>query len=79
MAETVPGFSPFRTKMTVLISSPDIQVYYHCDVPGQTLWQVRGNKTVSVYPNRAPFLEQAALERIVLHHPPRGCSRRFAS
>ena len=79
MAETVPGFSPFRTKMTVLISSPDIQVYYHCDVPGQTLWQVRANKTVSAYPNRAPFLEQAALERIVLHHPPRGCSRRFAS
>lgn len=66
MADTVPGFRPFRTKMTVLISSPNIQVYYHCDVPGQTLWQVRGNKSVYVYPNHAPFLEQAALERIVL-------------
>jgi hypothetical protein len=66
MAETVPGFRPFRKKMTVLISSPNIQVYYHCDVPGQTLWQVKGNKSVYVYPNRAPYLEQAALERIVL-------------
>lgn len=66
MAARVPGFQPFRTKMTVLISSPRIQVYYHCDVPGQTLWQVRGNKSVYVYPSRAPFLEQPALERIVL-------------
>jgi hypothetical protein len=66
MAAAVPGFSPFREKMTVLISSPNIQVYYHCDVPGQTLWQVKGNKSVYVYPNHAPYLEQAALERIVL-------------
>ena len=66
MSDTVPGFQPFRKKMTVLISSPNIQVYYHCDIPGQSLWQVRGNKTVYVYPNRAPYLEQPALERIVL-------------
>jgi hypothetical protein len=66
MAERVPGFRPSRKKMTVLISSPNIQVYYHCDVPGQTLWQVKGNKSVFVYPNHAPYLEQAALERIVL-------------
>jgi hypothetical protein len=66
MAAKVPGFRPFRKKMTVLISSPNIQVYYHSDVPGQTLWQVRGNKHVYVYPNREPYLEQAALERIVL-------------
>ena len=37
LAHSVPGFRPFRKKMTVLISSPNIQVYYHCDVPGQTL------------------------------------------
>ena len=66
MAEKVPGFRPFRKKMTVLISSPNIQVYYHCDIPGQTLWQVRGNKSVYVYPNHEPYLEQPALERIVL-------------
>lgn len=66
MADKVPGFRPFRTKMTVLISSPNIQVYYHCDIPGQSLWQVRGNKSVYVYPNRPPYLEQPALERIVL-------------
>lgn len=66
MSAQVPGFQPFNKKMTVLISSPKIQVYYHCDVPGQTLWQVRGNKSVYVYPAKAPYLEPAALERIVL-------------
>lgn len=62
----VPGLGTFRQKMSILISSPNVQVYYHADVPGQTLWQVRGSKRVWVYPNRAPFLPQPALERIVL-------------
>ena len=66
IAHRQPGFRPHLEKMTILISSPNIQVYYHCDIPGQTLWQVRGNKKVYVYPNRPPFLDQASLERIAL-------------
>lgn len=66
MAEQVPGFKPYGQKMSILISSPNIQVYYHCDVPGQTLWQVRGNKHVYVYPNASPYIDRASLERIVL-------------
>ena len=62
----VPGFKSFKQKMTILISSPKVQVYYHADVPGQSLWQVRGTKRVWVYPNRAPFLPQDGIERIVL-------------
>lgn len=61
-----PGFTTSFEKMTILISSPKIQVYYHCDIPGQSLWQVRGTKRVFVYPNREPYLQQPALERIVL-------------
>jgi hypothetical protein len=66
MHRTVPGFRTDFRKMTLLISSPKVQVHYHCDIPGQTLWQVRGEKRVYVYPNRAPFLDQEALERIAL-------------
>lgn len=66
MEELVPGFRSYKQKMSILISSPRVQVYYHADVPGQTLWQVRGHKRVHVYPNTAPFLAQDALERIVL-------------
>ncbi|TDH58463.1 hypothetical protein E2C06_32470 [Dankookia rubra] len=60
------GFHSSFEKITVLISSPRIQVYYHCDIPGQTLWQVRGNKTVYVYPAEAPFLDRPTLENIAL-------------
>ncbi|MEO1710026.1 MAG: hypothetical protein AAFR70_07145 [Pseudomonadota bacterium] len=62
----VPGFKSFKQKLSILISSPKVQVYYHADVPGQTLWQVRGEKRVYVYPNTAPFLPQDRLEKIVL-------------
>ena len=62
----VPGFSPRNMRAGVLISSPRAQVYYHCDVPGQSLWQIRGEKRVYIYPDREPFLDRAQFERVVL-------------
>lgn len=62
----MPGFKSYKHRMSILISSPKVQVYYHADVPGQTLWQVRGRKRVYVYPNTPPFLPQDRLEKIVL-------------
>jgi len=66
MEGAVPDMKTGFRKMSILISSPKIQVYYHCDIPGQTLWQVRGEKRVYVYPNQPPFLAQPDLERIAL-------------
>ncbi len=51
----------------ILISSPGAQVYYHCDLPNQSLWQVAGRKRVYVYPNKAPFLRGEDLERIAIY------------
>lgn len=62
----VPGLKTFRHKMSILVSSPKVQVYYHADAPGQTLWQVRGVKRVYVYPGTAPFLPQDRIEKIIL-------------
>ena len=50
----------------ILISSPNAQVYYHADLPGQSLWQIRGTKRVYVYPPVAPFLTPEQIERIIL-------------
>jgi hypothetical protein len=50
----------------VLISSPNAQVYYHADLPGQSLWQIRGVKRVYVYPPVAPFLTPEKIEGIIL-------------
>ncbi len=66
MATNVPGFDVFSKKISILVSSPNIKVGYHCDVPGQTLWQVRGSKKVYVYPVKPPFLAQTNLEKIIL-------------
>ena len=63
----VPGLQAKKKKVSILISSPEIPVYYHCDLAGQTLWQVRGRKTVYVYPATPPFLPQDNLEKIVLN------------
>ena len=62
----VPGFDTFRLNLGILISSPGAQVYYHADVPGQSLWHIRGEKRVYLYPNRDPFLPEDQIERIVL-------------
>jgi len=50
----------------ILISSPNAQVYYHADLPGQSLWQIRGRKRVYVYPPVAPFLTPEKIEGIIL-------------
>ncbi len=62
----VPGLSTFKRKLGILISSPKVQVFYHCDIPGQSLWQIRGGKRVYIYPNEEPFLPQKDLETVVL-------------
>lgn len=62
----VPGLKTFKHNFGILISSPKASVFYHCDVPGQSLWQIAGRKRVYVYPNHEPFMEQATMEKVVL-------------
>ncbi len=66
LAGRVPGFDTFKHNFGILISSPKAQVYYHADVPGQSLWQIRGVKKVTVYPNIEALLSRADFEEIVL-------------
>ncbi len=62
----VPGLGPtYRKKLGILISSPGAQVFYHADVPGQSLWQIRGRKRVHVYPPAPPFLQREDLENVI--------------
>lgn len=63
----VPGFKAFRRHLTILISSPNVTVKYHADVPGQTLWQIRGQKRVFLYPASPPFLSDPWIEKLVLN------------
>jgi len=64
--EQATGQRAIRRDVGLLISSPSVQVFYHLDVPLVMLWQLRGTKTVWLYPPRAPYVDDAQLERIVL-------------
>lgn len=60
------GYDTYGRTNGILISSPNAQVYYHADLPGQSLWQLHGRKRVYVYPNTPPFLTEEQLENIAL-------------
>ncbi len=66
LEEKVPNLKTFKRNMTLLISSPNIQVYYHADIQGQSLWQLSGRKRVYVYPPTETFLSAKSLEKILL-------------
>ncbi|HEY9218577.1 MAG TPA: hypothetical protein VIO94_11045 [Phenylobacterium sp.] len=61
-----PGLKTFKRDLGLLISSAEAQVFYHLDVALVSLWQIRGEKQVFVYPVKEPFVSEAQLERIVL-------------
>ncbi len=60
------GLRTFKRDLGVLISSANAQVFYHLDVPLVSLWQIRGQKRVWVYPVDEPYVGAEDLERIVL-------------
>lgn len=62
----VSGFQVRDHQESILISSPDAQVYYHFDLPGQALVQIAGRKRVYVYPSTAPFLTPQMLEDVAV-------------
>ena len=63
----VPGYETYNRTSGILISSPNAQVYYHSDLPGQSLWQLHGRKRVYVYPNHSPYITDEQLENIALY------------
>jgi hypothetical protein len=66
IAARIAGFEAPRHQAGILVSSPDAQVYYHADLPGQGLIQIAGRKRVYVYPNTPPFIRLEHLEDIAL-------------
>ncbi|MBX9739364.1 MAG: cupin-like domain-containing protein [Beijerinckiaceae bacterium] len=67
LEQNIPGFGSFNRSMGILISSPLAKVPFHCDLPGQSLWQISGRKRFKLYPAGEPCLRQAELERIALY------------
>lgn len=50
LAAQCAGFDTLTRTGTLLISSPNAQVYYHVDGPPNFLWHIRGRKRIYIYP-----------------------------
>lgn len=66
MQANVPGLNITNSEITLLITSPGAQTYYHCDVPGQSLWHIRGRKKAYLYPATDPFMPDELLEQVIM-------------
>ncbi len=66
MQVNVPDLKVKNSEMTMLITSPGAQTYYHCDVPGQSLWHIRGRKKAYIYPPVAPFMPDDTLDKVIM-------------
>jgi len=66
LGERMPGFAARRRANGILISSPNAQVYYHVDLPGQLLFQIMGRKRIYFYPAHKPFITAEHLERTAI-------------
>ena len=62
----VPGLKTFKRNIGVLISSPNMQVNYHADIQGQSLWQISGVKSIHLYPATDIFVDPRNIEKILL-------------
>jgi hypothetical protein len=60
------GVRTMKRDVGVLISSPNARVFYHLDIPLVTLWQIKGEKTMYVYPRGGRFAADPQIEAIVL-------------
>jgi len=60
------GQRTMKRDVGVLISSPGIHVHYHLDIPLVCLVQLRGTKTLHLYPARAPFAPLDQIEAVAL-------------
>lgn len=66
LEDYMPEFRTLNRTIGLLISSPNSRTLYHLDLPGQSLWQIRGSKRVHVYPCASPFKTPEIVERVAL-------------
>ena len=63
--DTAIGQRTTKHDMGLLISSPNVQVHYHLDIPMVALFQLRGRKRLWLYPRNEAFAPASYVEDIV--------------
>ena len=65
MMECQPGLRTYGHDGDLEISSTGAMNYYGIDIQLNAAWQIRGTRTVWVYPTGSPFVHQRALQEVV--------------
>lgn len=63
--EAASGRRTMKQDMGLLISSPNVHVQYHLDIPMVSLFQLRGRKRIWIYPTEETFAPSEYIEGIV--------------
>lgn len=66
LADQVPGFRPVQVTGQLILSAPSAKVPFHADPPGVTLFHLRGEKRMWVYPVDEAHLPTRVMENILL-------------
>jgi len=66
LSDHVPGFRPAQVTGQLILSAPSATVPFHVDPPGVTLFHLRGNKRIWIYPVDEAHMPSQSMENIVL-------------
>ena len=66
LSREVPGFRPVQVTGQLILSAPSAKVPFHADPPGVTLFHLRGEKRMWVYPVDETHLPTRVMENILL-------------
>ena len=66
LSRTVPGFRPIQVTGQLILSAPSAKVPFHADPPGVTLFHLRGEKRIWIYPPDETHMPCQVMEQVLL-------------
>ncbi len=60
------GVKVLSASASVLISGPQMGIFFHADAADTMLWHLRGSKTMMIYPSTEAYIPDTAMEAILL-------------
>jgi hypothetical protein len=60
------GMRILSASASVLMSGPNMGIFFHCDPAETMLWHVRGTKQLNIYPRTDDYIPEQSMEAILL-------------
>ena len=66
LGERAPGFRPISVTGQLILSAPGAKVPFHADPPGVTLFHLRGEKRIWIYPVDEAHMPARVMEQVLM-------------